>query len=526
MNLGSHEKQAVQYTKPVTNQVIVFDENNDTTQLFIDMGFTPVRYSQWGINTGQTGVITHDIVAHKYSMLWMNFPNLLSLDRKYNHMTKVVEWAKHCTSVGIPFILFGPFGRKWQDPQLHVLEQQGVLDKKHHRLCHFGLKADYGQQKPSSTCFVTLSNVPLQAHPCKCNISRQDHVFDLLPKNTTTAQSKLLAILLPRLCTQLFPNDSNDMTPSSNIHQPKHAPTGHRTPVAYPTQNVPTTLSTPTTQHLHITVTTDNPDTTQAHLTIDKQAKELRAQRKELRKKEHAFPTEERIRQKEYDKQRKEKGIEVKKRIKIIEDHVDDCGNDLGGLGDLIKTLHTDYIIEEDSDDEDDDAQQTCTNFSTWAFLGSDWAYTIEISPVHTVQYVKDTAQAIHILGKCGRGIDIVELCGGAGRVSRVGIRRRLKVGKNFDLVFHCDLNKTSEQRMVEHYYDTIKPLVSVSAPTCTPFGSWAHYNYYAHYDAWLKAYNDAAPHGKFCGRMALKQDNEGRFWLNEQPRGSWLYIE
>ena len=48
---------------------------------------------------------------------------------------------------------------------------------------------------------------------------------------------------------------------------------------------------------------------------------------------EHVFPTEEREEWKRKRKENKEKGIEVKKKVKVIEDHHDDCGTDLSGLG-------------------------------------------------------------------------------------------------------------------------------------------------------------------------------------------------
>ena len=48
-----------------------------------------------------------------------------------------------------------------------------------------------------------------------------------------------------------------------------------------------------------------------------------------------AFPTEGRMRQKEKEKQRKEAGLEpvVRKKTFVVEDHFDDCGQDLSGLG-------------------------------------------------------------------------------------------------------------------------------------------------------------------------------------------------
>ena len=63
-------------------------------------------------------------------------------------------------------------------------------------------------------------------------------------------------------------------------------------------------------------------------------------------------------------------------------------------------------------------------------------------------------------------------------------------------------------------------------APTCKPFGRWATFNYRVNYDAWRRSYDDAAPHGRFCGRLAQLQLELNAFFVNEQPEPSWLYVE
>ena len=119
-----------------------------------------------------------------------------------------------------------------------------------------------------------------------------------------------------------------------------------------------------------------------------------------------------------------------------------------------------------------------------------------------------------------------MELCGGAARVSQVCIRRKLHTGGNWDIITDCDLNDPKVQMECLKYIDMVKPLVIVMAPTCTPFGPWANLNYHLNYEAWHASYLLAAPHGRFCGHVALKQILEGRFFINEQPDPSWLYQE
>ena len=115
-------------------------------------------------------------------------------------------------------------------------------------------------------------------------------------------------------------------------------------------------------------------------------------------------------------------------------------------------------------------------------------------------------------------GDDIVELCGGAARVTRVCVRRCFRSGGNFDLVTKCDLNDPRQQQMVRVYIRTARPLVVVMAPTCTPFGAWARINYYTNYWSWKASYDLAAPHGRFCGEVAGMQLDAGRFFINETP--------
>ena len=58
------------------------------------------------------------------------------------------------------------------------------------------------------------------------------------------------------------------------------------------------------------------------------------------------YPTEERERQKVKQKAMKEAGLEPRKKKFKMEDHHDDCGNDLSGLGSEIIQYAADYVIK------------------------------------------------------------------------------------------------------------------------------------------------------------------------------------
>ena len=123
-------------------------------------------------------------------------------------------------------------------------------------------------------------------------------------------------------------------------------------------------------------------------------------------------------------------------------------------------------------------------------------------------------------------GIDIIELCGGEARTSTIAVRRHMNTGRNYDIVTNCNLNDPAQQAAVTQYIRTYRPLVAIMAPTCTPFGPMANFNWHRNYDTWLRSYNDAAPHGRFCGEVALLMMELNRYFLNEQPFPSMLYDE
>ena len=61
--------------------------------------------------------------------------------------------------------------------------------------------------------------------------------------------------------------------------------------------------------------------------------------------------------------------------------------------------------------------------------------------------------QMILIANTRGPGVDIAEVCGGVGRTTKIGLRRKLKCGPNFDLVCNCDLTDRNDQDACLKYF-------------------------------------------------------------------------
>jgi hypothetical protein len=206
------------------------------------------------------------------------------------------------------------------------------------------------------------------------------------------------------------------------------------------------------------------------------------------------FPTEERVEWKRKRKENKEKGIEVKKKVKIVENHHDDCGTDLSGLGtEEIDTLLS-YEANYDSDEDN------VSGMNTHWFKGSDWENDFCTAFAPGITEACDVYHMMETLETMDEGtLDMVEICGGVARTSTIAVRRRLRTGANFDLVTDWDLNDPKQQAEVKRYFRKFQPLVAIMGPTCKPFGKLANYNYWHNYDAWLKSYQEAAPHGRFA---------------------------
>ena len=358
---------------PAGRLALILDETIGSSNLFIEHGFIPVRYSHWGINTGQTNTIGAELKAQKYAMVWIDFPKLINKDRRYNHITTLVNWAQTCADNGIPYVILGSFGKKWDDPQLLSAVDRGLLQRRHHRLCYFGLKINMSMTEPSSTCFVTLATFRMPAHPCRCGLSQQDHTMDLKlePPSTTNkhvdrAQLEIMGYLLRsclEACASILPVSSPGTV-------------GVVTPYNSRTPDSDGTLVSPSPDAEHSFNTTTDQDNDSMRIRHDHKVKHLRKTRKQQLRAlynnepdiephqaqcsttlSHAYPTDARERQKIKEKENKAKGIEPVKQIKHVEEHYDDCGNDLSGLGPNAEIFLEEYAIEEDNDAEfEDDA--------------------------------------------------------------------------------------------------------------------------------------------------------------------------
>ena len=254
-----------------------------------------------------------------------------------------------------------------------------------------------------------------------------------------------------------------------------------------------------------------------------------------------SYPTNEKVAQQEARRKAKEAGIEleVKKRPKFVQNHFDDCGEDLRSLGVTLDhdgtncipaaTEPEDYWVDalfaEDSDSDDEGTPHMCDyleNIIGYGPLTDQHFYLANLQ----VYVAKDIDELILVANTKGRGVDIAEICGGEARASQLTVRRSFRVGPNFDLVTQCDLSKPKDAESCYQYFVTCTVLVAVMAPCCDCYGPISHLNWSINYNTMLEKYKNGRPIALLTGKIAKLQLTKGLDFLQEQPFPSDIYTE
>ena len=219
------------------------------------------------------------------------------------------------------------------------------------------------------------------------------------------------------------------------------------------------------------------------------------------------LPTDARVRQKARLKAMKEAGLKPKKVQKPTEAGNDDCGDDISGLGKDAVLLMYDVTFEDIDSSSDEDL-----------FIAV--PQQVMRGNMHPTEIFSAVSQLCYGYNS---QVDMLELCGNEGRISQVAFRRGLTSGGNLDLVSGCDLGDPTTQKAINHYLDTCYVMVVILQPNCRSVGSFAAYNEMMYHDTWSRHHKEDLPHLQYCGEVALKQMQKGRFFLREQPAGTRL---
>ena len=172
---------------------MVIEDAHGISAKLQDLEFTVERHCHRTVNTGFTNDITHRIKQGNFALVWSEFPlpgQHLQPSKMFAHFSQLCCWARLCSDTGTPFVLFGSFGKKWENAQVKALVNDAHLSVAHHRLCHFNLRVDSSQAEPSSTCFMSASTFRMESHRCQCSVPKESHKLDWNVQ-PTSSQDKL-----------------------------------------------------------------------------------------------------------------------------------------------------------------------------------------------------------------------------------------------------------------------------------------------------------------------------------------------
>ena len=244
-----------------------------------------------------------------------------------------------------------------------------------------------------------------------------------------------------------------------------------------------------------------------------------------------AYPTASRERRKAREKAAKEAGtpLEVVKKTKYVEPHFDDCGEDLSSLRLDESESDSKFVniiyYASNSTHHFDVSSSAHSSIVDQLFLTMLYGSVVTV-PVPQVFRATDLDQLSLVVNTRGPGYDIAEVCGGVARTTRVGVRRKLRCGPNFDLVTGCDLCTKEGQHQCFRFFQNNLVLVAILAPVCGPYGPLANLNWHLHPAAMIESIKLAKPIAWTCGQVALIQLKKKLDFIAEQPYPTRLYAE
>ena len=124
-----------------------------------------------------------------------------------------------------------------------------------------------------------------------------------------------------------------------------------------------------------------------------------------------------------------------------------------------------------------------------------------------TTLTTKDTEVFSAVASLCygkHNAVDLIEFCGGAGRISQVAFKRKLESGGNLDLNTQCDLGDPATQKAIDHYLDVCHVRGAVLEPHCRSVGRPSYFNAKGNPFTWSNHFEEDLPHLRYCGKVAL----------------------
>lgn len=460
-------------------------------QTWESLGCTTHRVRPVELLTRDFDPLIMQVQSGAYQVLWVdmvpqiNFAPSARFNAVWNRFRTLLQQAIRAQ---VLCMLAGVRKSAWTYPAVEQLKADQILYHSMHRWCHFGITLAPGSEEPSSVNMHLLSSVKITNHSCKCP-DRTNHCFDI--DSSQPNRAHLRASAERRFCVKLLT--------ALGVGQESEMPTD--------SNNIVGRQEEVTTAEAFKATSSDE---------TSKAAKETR---------HHHFPTKQKIAQREREKNMTKEELKSRKKKQKVEQHFDDCGTSLAGLGDPELSLFEEPVDRELSEPAIN-LQKMLTHSTFEGGFGSHFFGIPDVSTKRIrVEGIEQAMLVANQLQSAEPCVDIMELCGGEGLTTYLCHKKRLRPGANFDIITGVDLTQEKSQKLVREYVRQTRPKVAVVAPICGPFGPLRGRNRVLHHESWLKSCDIAVPLAMFCGVIADEQLSSGRHFLAEQPFPSKLYL-
>eukprot|EP00435_Cladocopium_sp_Y103_P057491 s245_g19.t2 len=502
----------------------------------------PIELLRAGFNS-----LLEFIKTDRYDMVWIDLAKpstFVGATNLSQVMQRIRCMVTACRRYDVPCVIASHHSSAWHSVSVTSLIDVCQLHVSTHRWCAFGIRTQLGN--PSAVTYRCASTFAWQSTPCRCP-DEVEHVHDLALRDPCCTAHQRHAIEV-EATEHLFRSawscdsvsgKSADSTVSLNVESGENKPAMTASTSSQSTHHDVSsashwargTVSGQSSLHVQRAETTTHNFCTEYKqcpccqvLASSAQAfcnlcEEPLAPGEDI---QTGYPTEQRL----AAQKRAKEGIVPRKRKKTVEQHFDDCGEDMTPLEEKahMSIFNEDFSDDSSEGDSTEDISKLLSSFVTHGFYGSECDLIAETYPSLTVAV--DWQEACAVLTARPYGVEIVELCGGEGLTTQMCVRRKLAGGHNFEILTGTDLTNEEVQRSVLEYLKLAKPLAVIMAPRCGPFGPLGRFNQAINPDGWLRNYALSAPLASFCGKVALFQLSEGRHFLVEQPQGSTLFEE
>ena len=474
---------------------------------------------------GNLSSLTELMRAEQPDLIWIRLPGMVNAQgckQDRARALNVMRLSLLQIDLGGHLVIDGDqHNKSWNNMDIQFLHR---LQSSMHRWCNYGMKHPDSDQ-PLSTTTRILSTFTLDTHlHCQCGVAYDQHTAAGRDSGTQWARDAESVRQYVSASTELarelrsFRLHKEAAVQSTTLSPPDSTSFSHSS-------------KQPSLRKVHFDAT-DKEDNVNSAVVVGVSGNsncfgeggtaqssitsEISTRLQEYL--DEAFPTVAAIRAKEKRKADKAAGKEVQKKLQTVEQHHDDCGDDLTAIDEPGEETPADDFFTADAEGDErlnfhsggsSHSHRGNEQYKIWKFLRSrHWLFGSEVdTPLTGTATVCDNFDAFisqaHEQSFSGQ-VDVIELFGGSAGTTKVLLRRyNAHTGENFDLISGYNLLSKTCREKFWNYMKQHKPVMVIMAPPCTGLAGWKSMNRIHHYDAWHRSRTTGIPLAKLAAEVA-----------------------